>query len=119
MISSCFVVPTTKGANKRIRGYQFECMPPGERPDFAAIDEASLKISEQALRKLRGESKRCLIGMSLHINTLRREDTAGRFMSLLAGIDKSLARYGLIKITGVDPGFPKLQLAHIVGALRV
>ncbi|MDP3739495.1 MAG: hypothetical protein Q8R02_19060 [Hyphomonadaceae bacterium] len=118
VISSYFVVPTAKGTNQRVRGYQFERMPADDRPDYAAIDEASLKVSERALRKLRGERKRALVGLSLHINTLRREDTAGRIMSLLAGLDKDLARYRLIKIAGVEAGFPKLQLAHIVGALR-
>jgi hypothetical protein len=117
-VSSYFVVPVTKDTEERVRGYQFEDLGDLE-PDFAAIDEASLLVSEHALKRLRSEGKTAVVGVTLHIDSLRCEKSASRLMKMLAGFDLSLARDRMITVAGVEPGIPKLQLRHIIAALRI
>jgi EAL domain-containing protein (putative c-di-GMP-specific phosphodiesterase class I) len=117
-ISRYFLVPVVRDTEDRVRGYQFEEL--GDlRPDFASIDEASLLVSEQALKRLRSEGKNAAVGVTLHINSLRQEKSANRLMKVLAGLDLSLARDRMITVAGVEPGFPKLQLGHTIAALRM
>jgi hypothetical protein len=117
-ISRYFLVPVAKDSEDRIRGYQFEDLG-DRRPDFAAMDEASLLVSEQALKLLRSEGRTAVVGVTLHIDSFRHEKSASRLMKVLAGLDVSLARDRMITLTGAGPRFPKLQLGHIVAALRI
>jgi EAL domain-containing protein (putative c-di-GMP-specific phosphodiesterase class I) len=117
-ISRHFLVPVVRDTEERVRGYQFEDLDKLQ-PDFAAIDEASLLVSEQALKRLRSEGKNAVIGVTLHINSLREEKSASRLMNALARLDLSLARDRMITVAGVKPGFPKLQLGHTIAALRM
>lgn len=117
LISSYFLLPHLKGSQRRVPGYQFETAS-GHTPNFADLDVASLDISEKSLRDLAQQGKRALIGVTIHIQSLMNGEISGRIMNRLISFDRSLARYRLIKIAGVGPGFPRLHLGHIVGSLK-
>src|SRR6185295_2302813 len=117
LITSYFLLPHLKNTQRRVPGYQFEPAT-DHSPSFAELDIASLDISEKALRDLASQGKRALVGVTIHIQSLMNGETSGRIMNRLLKFDRALARYRMIKIAGVGPGFPRLHLGHIVGSLR-
>ncbi|MDP3739433.1 MAG: hypothetical protein Q8R02_18740 [Hyphomonadaceae bacterium] len=116
-LSSWYVTPYLKTTASRVPGYLFESVAPGA-VQFAAIDEASLSVSEQALQHLRQQNKQALVGVSLHASSLTNLSTRQRLLSAIDRLDRQFFRYRLLKIAGVAPGFPRLYLNEIVSALR-
>lgn len=116
-ITSWYVSPHLRSTGKRVPGYMFESQPALAR-QFAAIDEACLWVSEQALKELIAQGKQALIGVSINARTLTNTQARTRIFSVLDRLDKDLYRFRVIKIAGVAPGFPRLYLAEIVLALK-
>ncbi|MDP3736387.1 MAG: hypothetical protein Q8R02_03300 [Hyphomonadaceae bacterium] len=85
---------------------------------FAAVDEACLCVSEQAIQELLSQEKQALIGVSIHARTLTNVPACARILALLDRLDRALCRYRVVKIAGVAPGFPRLYLNEIVQLLK-
>jgi hypothetical protein len=117
-LSSWYVTPYLRTTASRVPGYLFESTAP-RAAQFAAIDEASLAVSEQALRHLSQQNKQALVGVSLHASSLTNLSTRQRLLSTIDRLDRQFFRYRLLKISGVAPGFPRLYLNEIVNALRI
>jgi hypothetical protein len=117
ILSSWYVTPYSKITNERVPGYHFEGAA-GSATQFAAIDEAGLLVSEQALQSLIANGRQALIGASLHATSLTNLTTRARLLAMLDKLDKRYFRYRVIKIAGVAPGFPRLYINEIVSVLR-
>lgn len=116
-LTSWYVSPHLKSTGKRVPGYMFENQPALAR-QFAAIDEACLWVSEQALKELIAQGKQALIGVSINARTLTNTQARTRIFSVLDRLEKELFRFRVVKIAGVAPGFPRLYLNEIVLALK-
>lgn len=116
-LTSWYVSPYCRKTSERLPGYQFESaqIPAAQS---AAIDEASLWVSEQALAELIPSGKQLLIGASIHVSTLMNLATRARLLSAINRLEPGYFRYRILKIAGVAPGFPRLYLNEIVSMLR-
>jgi len=102
----------------RLAGYSFECGP-RTLTNHAAVDEAGLLVSEQAIQKLVAQHKQALIGVSIHARSLTDLTSRPRILSVLDSLDPQLRRFRVLRIAGVAPGFPRLYLNEIVQFLKV
>jgi hypothetical protein len=116
-LSNWYVAPYLKKTQARLPGYQFENLPV-RASEFAAVDEAGLRVSEQAIQELISQGKQALVGVSLHARTLTNDAARARIISVLDRLDRQLFRYRVVKIAGVAPGFPRLYLNEIVRLLK-
>jgi hypothetical protein len=117
LVSCYFICPHHAKTDVRVRGYQYEDLDAGQ-PDFTDLDTETVRVSERALQTLNEQRKRALVGMSLHVSTLAGEAGMDRVLSALDTCDPLLSTYRLIKIAGIETGFPRMQLRSIIGALR-
>jgi hypothetical protein len=117
-LSNWYVAPYLKKTHARLPGYQFESAA-APANQFAAVDEASLCVSEQAIHELISQGKQALIGVSLHARTLTNQAARAKIISRLDRLDRQNFRYRVLKIAGVTPGFPRLYLNEIVTALKI
>ena len=117
VVSSYFASPHLTKTGARVRGYQFEDVD-ASRPDLVDLDVESIRVSERALQALREQRKRALIGISLHVSSLNYERGLSRILTGLDNCDPMLSVYRLIKIAGIEAGFPRMHLRSIVGSLR-
>ena len=116
-LTSYHVTPYVKASGAPASGYLFEAA--AGKANYAAIDEASLHVSEKALKQLLSNGLKCFIGVSVHVSSLASAATRAQLIKTIARFDRGLQRYRTIKIAGVAPGFPRLYLAEIMGALRM
>lgn len=116
-LSNWYVAPYLKKTQARVPGYQFESAA-APANQFAAVDEASLCVSEQAIHELISQGKQSLIGVSLHARTLTNQAARAKIISRLDRLDRQNFRYRVLKIAGVVPGFPRLYLNEVVTALK-
>lgn len=82
------------------------------------MDEMKLKASEETLRELFSRGKRALVGVALHVSSLNSQASLSRLFTTMATFDKQLARYRVVRITGVEPGFPRIYLEDIMRNIR-
>jgi hypothetical protein len=117
ILSNWYVAPYLKTSGARLPGYMFE--PAAAHPSqFAAVDEAGLWVAEQALHRLVVQGKQALVGVSVHVSSLTNLSTRTKLMSAIDRLDRGLARYRVVKVAGIPPGFPRMYLNEIVGLLR-
>lgn len=116
-LSSWYVAPYLLSTKERVPGYLFESDSPSSA-QFVDVDEASIRAAERAIGDLMREGKQALVGMSVHATTLANLPSRNRILSLLDHLPEGLARYRILKIAGIAPGFPRLYLREIVAALR-
>lgn len=117
-IGSYYLVPYSKQTGSRLRGYQFEASD-GPPQSFVAVDEASLFVAEQALRDLFEREGRAFVGVAVHSSSLTNVASRARLFKAMDHFDKKLLRYKTIKIANVVPGFPRMYLDEIAGALKL
>jgi hypothetical protein len=84
----------------------------------AELDELKLKVSEEAIRHLFATNRRALVGVAMHVSGLNNEASLGRLYSVIAKFDRLLTRFRVVRVTGVEPGFPRIYLQDIVRTLR-
>jgi len=82
------------------------------------LDEMKLKASEEAIRKLFASGKRALVGVALHVSSLNNQQNLAKLFSVMSQFDKQLVRYRVVRITGVEPGFPRIYLEDIQRTLK-
>jgi hypothetical protein len=116
-LTSYVVVPVASDTGERIPGYRFED-PSGRTPNMTALDEASLKVSEQAIQRLFSSGKKALIGVSVHVSSLANNASRTRLFTAMEQFDRNLLRYKTVKIAGIAPGFPRMYLGEIMAQLK-
>lgn len=117
LLSYWYVTPFLKASGARLPGYQFENV--ATHPSqFLKVDEAAMWVAEQALQELLAAERQTLVGSTVHIGTLANLSARARFLATVDRLDPELNRFRILKIAGVTPGFPRMYLKEIVGALR-
>lgn len=84
----------------------------------ADMDEAKLKASEAAMRQLFASGRKALVGVAVHVTSLKDAQSLTRLLTTLNAFDKELAHYRILRITGVEPGYPRIYLEDILRTLR-
>jgi hypothetical protein len=82
------------------------------------LDEMKLKASEEAMRRLFASGKKAFVGVALHVSSLNNQTSLSRLFSAMSQFDKTLIRYRIVRITGVEPGFPRIYLEDILRTLK-
>ena len=84
----------------------------------ADMDELKLNQSELAMRALFSGEGRALMGVAVHASTLNTPQSFARVARSMGRFDKRMARYRILRISGVDPGYPRIYLEDMLRALR-
>lgn len=110
-------VTVHRQTGERLAGYQFD-PPPGRLPSLAAIDAAMLQVSDDAARRLFASGKRARISTPIHVTSLTNGAARSQILSALEMTDRELARFRVIRIAGVTPGFPRMYLDEVLNHVR-
>lgn len=84
----------------------------------ADMDELKLNQSELAMRALFAGEGRALMGVAVHASTLNTPQSFARVAQAISRFDKRMARYRILRISGVDPGYPRIYLEDMMRAVR-
>lgn len=82
------------------------------------MDELKLNASEEAMRKLFLSGGRALVGVALHVSSLNSQQSLPRLVQAMAKFDRRLARYRVMRVSCVEPGYPRIYLEDIMRNLR-
>lgn len=82
------------------------------------MDELKLQASEEAMRRLFATGKKALVGVALHVSSLNSQQSLSRLISVMSKFDPALARYRVIRISCVEPGYPRIYLEDILRVLK-
>ncbi|MDP3492345.1 MAG: hypothetical protein Q8R82_04470 [Hyphomonadaceae bacterium] len=82
------------------------------------MDELKLKASEEAMRKLFASGKKALVGVAVHVSSLNSQQSLSRLMGVISKFDPALARYRVIRVSCVEPGYPRIYLEDILRVLK-
>jgi hypothetical protein len=82
------------------------------------MDELKLKASEDAMRALFATGRKALVGVALHVSSLNSQHSLSRLMAVMSKFDPKLARYRVIRVSCVEPGYPRIYLEDILRTLR-
>ena len=117
-LTTWIVTPIDPRTGRRVSGYHFETDLDAVR-HYAELDEMQLKASEDAIRGLFASGRKALVTTALHVSSLQNANTLVRLFSVISGFKKDLARYRIIRIAGVEAGFPRIYLEDICRMLRL
>ena len=84
----------------------------------ADMDELKLKASEEAMKKLFATGKKALMGVAVHVSSLNSQQSLSRLMAMISKFDPALARYRVLRISCVEPGYPRIYLEDILRVLK-
>jgi hypothetical protein len=82
------------------------------------MDELKLRVSEDAMRKLFSTGRKAFVGVALHVSTLNSQQSLQRLFAAMSKFDKKLAKYRVLRISGVEPGYPRIYLEDIMRTLK-
>ena len=82
------------------------------------MDEFKLKASEEAMRRLFASGKKALVGVALHVSSLNSQQGMSRLTAVMSKFDPGLARYRVIRVSCVEPGYPRIYLQDILRTLK-
>lgn len=82
------------------------------------LDELKLKVSEESIRQAFASDRRAFVGTALHVSSLNNEAGIAKLYSVVSKFDKNLLQYRVVRITGVEPGFPRIYLEDIVRTMK-
>ena len=84
----------------------------------AEMDERKLKASEIAMRSLWTSGGRAVVGVAVHVSTLNSQQRMARIAQTMAGFDRRTARYRLLRVSCIEPGYPLIYLEDIMRTMR-
>lgn len=84
----------------------------------ADMDETKLKTSEAAMQALWAKGGRAIVGVALHVSTLNSQSGMSRVVQTMAGFDRRTARYRLLRVSCIEPGYPRIYLEDIMRTMR-
>jgi hypothetical protein len=82
------------------------------------MDELKLRVSEEAMRKLFSTGRKAFVGVALHVSTLNSQQSMKRLFAAMSKFDRNLSKFRVLRISGVEPGFPRIYLEDIIRTLR-
>lgn len=82
------------------------------------MDELKLTASEGAMRQLFAAGGRALVGVALHVSSLNSQQSLSRLVQAMARFDRKMARYRVIRVSCVEPGYPRIYLQDILRNLK-
>jgi hypothetical protein len=84
----------------------------------ADMDERKLLASEADMRSLFAAGKSAMVGVALHVSSLQDPQSLARMVQAMTTFDQSLARFRVLRVSCVEPGFPRIYIEDIMRALR-
>ncbi len=54
------------------------------------------------------------VGVALHVSSLNSQQSLGRLVQAMAKFDRRMARYRVIRVSCVEPGYPRIYLEDIM-----
>ena len=78
------------------------------------MDEQKLNASEEPMRKLFAGGGTALVGVALHVSSLNSQSSLSRLVQAMAKFDRRMARYRVIRVSCVEPGYPRIYLEDIM-----
>ncbi len=115
-LTNFLVTPVDPRTAERVDGYHFEPHADAVR-SYLELDELQLKASEEALKNLFGAGRKALVSVSIHVSSLQTTAALSQIFSILSGFDRKLAAYRIVRIVGIEPGFPRIYLEDICRTL--
>lgn len=82
------------------------------------MDELKLTASEDAMRKLFAAGGRSLVGVALHVSSLNSQQSLSRLVQAMSKFDRRMARYRVLRVSCVEPGYPRIYLEDILRNVR-
>ena len=84
----------------------------------AEMDQRKLKASEIAMRSLWASGGRAIVGVAMHVSTLNSQQGIARIVQTMAEFDSRTARYRLLRVSCIEPGYPRIYLGDILRTMR-
>jgi hypothetical protein len=84
----------------------------------ADMDERKLLASEADMRALFSEGKSAMVGVALHVSSLQDPQSLARMLRAMTTFDPGLARLRVLRVSCVEPGYPRIYIEDIMRALR-
>lgn len=84
----------------------------------AEMDQRKLKASEIAMRSLWASGGRAIVGVAMHVSTLNSQQGIARIVQTMAEFDSRTARYRLLRVSCIEPGYPRIYLGDIMRTMR-
>lgn len=78
------------------------------------MDEMKLNASEAAMKQLFAGPGRALVGVALHVSSLNSQQSLSRLVQAMAKFDRRMARYRVLRVSCVEPGYPRIYLEDIM-----
>ena len=70
------------------------------------------------MRALFASGASALVGVAMHVSTLNNQQSLARMIQAMAKFDERLQRYRVMRVSCVDPGYPRIYLEDIMRAIR-
>jgi hypothetical protein len=84
----------------------------------ADMDERKLNDSEADMRRLFASGGRALVGVAVHVSSLNGEQVLSRMVQAMARFDRKMVRYRVLRVSCVEPGYPRIYLEDVMRAVR-
>lgn len=84
----------------------------------AAMDERKLNTSEADMRALYAAGGRAVVGVAVHVSTLNNPQSLPCIVQAMSKFDRKLARYRVLRVSCVEPGYPRIYLEDIMRSMR-
>jgi hypothetical protein len=82
------------------------------------MDERKLLASEGDMRGLFAAGKSALVGVAMHVSSLHGPQSLARMVHAMTKFDERLAKYRIMRVSCVDPGYPRIYIEDIMRAVR-
>jgi hypothetical protein len=82
------------------------------------MDERKLTASETAMQTLFAGEGRSLAGVAVHASSLNNQQSLARLVQAMARFDRKMARYRVLRVSCVEPGYPRIYLEDIMRSIR-
>ncbi len=82
------------------------------------MDERKLNASEAAMRELFAGEGRSLVGVAVHVSSLNNQQGLARLVQAMARFDRKMAHYRVLRVSCVEPGYPRIYLEDILRSIR-
>lgn len=84
----------------------------------AAMDERKLNESEKDMRALYAGGGRAVVGVAVHVSTLNNPQSLPAIVQTMAKFDPKLSRYRVLRVSCVEPGYPRIYLQDMMRTVR-
>lgn len=82
------------------------------------MDERKLNASEEEMRTLFSGEGRSLVGVAVHVSSLNNQQSLARLVQAMAKFDRKMSHYRVLRVSCVEPGYPRIYLEDIMRAIR-